>query len=89
MQLRRLSSARFQLAANVAAHELGHAIGLADNENPTMLMCSSRWCINVFPSNVFLALTDHEKIGSSKCTRQIGRKKHHADGRLILCPPVS
>jgi hypothetical protein len=48
-------------AANVIAHELGHVIGLADNEHPNALMCSSPWCSDVFPRGYFLALTDHEK----------------------------
>ena len=49
-------------AANVVAHELGHAIGLGDTESPNTLMCSSPlWCLYDYSRDGFLALTDREK----------------------------
>ena len=36
---RQRSSTLPNVARNVVAHELGHAIGLAHNSDPTMLMC--------------------------------------------------
>jgi hypothetical protein len=48
--------------AKVVAHELGHVIGLGDNQNPKTLMCSSPiWCLYDSPTESFLALTDREK----------------------------
>ena len=45
------------VARNVIAHELGHAIGLAHNSDPTMLMCgrparAGRWRFNPRPSTI-------------------------------------
>jgi hypothetical protein len=46
-------------APNIVAHELGHAIGLPHNANPTALMCglAETRCTRNYPNQGFLPLT--------------------------------
>ena len=47
-------------AANVIAHELGHAIGLGHNNDEGTLMCGTVWCRLAFPDEGFFPLTKQE-----------------------------
>jgi Matrixin len=49
-------------AANVIAHELGHAIGLGHNNDEGTLMCGTVWCRLAYPDEGFFPLTKQEEI---------------------------
>jgi len=49
-------------AANVIAHELGHAIGLGHDNDEGTLMCGTVWCRLAYPNEGFFPLTKQEEI---------------------------